>query len=97
MTEHDFQQHVIEAIAALQQQQAKVIESLAIVKTHMKELVGNGQPGRIQRQESIIDSLKMDVADLQRSRAYYLGITGAISAIVGFIASLLASFYHFLK
>jgi hypothetical protein len=56
-------------------------ERLATLETQMKELVGNGQPGRIGRIEAKLDELG------QQGRYIYIGI--GILATLQFVAPML--------
>lgn len=58
--------------------QRRVVESLARLETHMEDLVGNGQPGRVAKIEGRIEKLY---------KWFYIG-TGAglaISALIHFV------------
>ena len=49
--------------------EAAVLADLAILKTQMKELLGNGQPGRLARLEGRIDSHERSVQRLKGAAA----------------------------
>jgi hypothetical protein len=59
--------------------QSHVIDSLARLETNMKDLVGNGQPGRVKILENEVSSLK-------KARWTFAGIivgaTAVISALI---------------
>jgi hypothetical protein len=54
--------------------QAHVVEELAVLKTHMVSLVGNGQPGRIAKLEDAVN-------DHQRSINIARGMGAAIATL----------------
>jgi hypothetical protein len=60
----------------------RVVDSLARLETHMENLVGNGQPGRVTKIED-------DVESLQKARWYLagavVGISTAASAVIHFV------------
>lgn len=55
-----------------------VIEKLTRLETHMEDLMGNGQPGRMTKVEEKVESLS-------RWRWIIAGAVGAGSAIIHFI------------
>ncbi|HEY5055708.1 MAG TPA: hypothetical protein VII58_06080 [Acidobacteriaceae bacterium] len=57
--------------------EAQVLADLAILKTQMKDLVGNGQPGRLTRVESRI-------SDHERAVQRLKGAAGALGAALTF-------------
>jgi len=57
--------------------EAQVLADLAILKTQMKDLVGNGQPGRLARVES-------RVTDHERTVQRLKGAAGALGAALTF-------------
>ncbi len=62
--------------------QRQVLADLAMLKTHMRELVGNGQPGRIRLLE---ERLEQHEAMLQRGKAVLLGLVPALTALQLFL------------
>ena len=58
--------------------EAQVLADLAILKTQMRELTGNGQPGRIRLME---ERLELHEAVLQRGKAVLLGLVPALTAL----------------
>jgi len=55
--------------------EAQVLADLSVLKTQMKELVGNGQPGRLSRLEGRIDGHERTVQRLK-------GAAGALGAVL---------------
>ncbi|MGH9404395.1 MAG: hypothetical protein ACRD3D_01005 [Terriglobia bacterium] len=66
MTDQAFQEHVI--------------DSLARLETDMRALVGNGQPGRV-------DKIEAEISSLQESRARGRGAIAAIGACAAALAT----------
>lgn len=62
--------------------QIHVVETLARLDTHMESLVGNGQPGRVTKLETAVDSLRKWRWTISGA---VLGAAGLISAAIHFI------------
>lgn len=56
----------------------QVLADLAVVKNQLRELTGNGQPGRIRLME---ERLERHEAILQRGKAVLLGLVPALTAL----------------
>jgi hypothetical protein len=68
MNQDDFQDHVIDVLARLD--------------THMSDLVGNGQPGRVQKLETSVEELKKARWTLG---GMIIGVSTSISTIIHFL------------
>ena len=55
--------------------EAQVLADLAVLKAQLRELIGNGQPGRIQRIE---DRLQLHDAMMQRGKALIIAFLPAL-------------------
>ena len=62
--------------------QIHMVTEMAIMKTHILSLVGNGQPGKITRIENAI--LSHD-RSLNRAKGWVAGAFGALSVALGII------------
>jgi hypothetical protein len=58
--------------------QQQVISDLTELKTHMKSLVGNGQPGRIALIEQAVERHERYS---QRTRGYIAGVLGVLTLL----------------
>lgn len=56
--------------------QQRVVDSLARLETHMENLVGNGQPGRVT-------NLETEVKDLNKAKWYLSGSVVGVSTLLG--------------
>jgi hypothetical protein len=55
--------------------EAKVLSDLSVLKIQMKEIVGNGQPGRLSRLESRMSAHERTIQRLK-------GIVGALGGVL---------------
>ena len=58
--------------------EVQVLADLAVVKNQLRELTGNGQPGRIRLME---ERLERHEAILQRGKAVLLGLVPALTVL----------------
>jgi len=58
--------------------EAQVLADLAVLKNQLRELTGNGQPGRVRLME---ERLERHEAVLQRGKALLLGLVPALTAL----------------
>lgn len=66
---------------------ARIDENLTLLR---KELLGNGQPGRMQKAEARLDEVE---SKLDKSKGYFLGAGGVLTLIAGAVEW----FIHFFK
>lgn len=79
----------------MEDQNATVLESLARLHAQYdmlyRELLGNGQPGRIQRLEGSMSTLERRTEKLERFRAYHMGMISCVAGVAAVIAEVVLS------
>jgi tetrahydromethanopterin S-methyltransferase subunit G len=74
----DFQ----EAFDRLQDKLEKIDRKVSELDTHVHRLVGNGQPGLVDKIENSVEKVKEEVAIMKRQRAFTKGYIAGIGGIV---------------
>jgi hypothetical protein len=92
MTSKQFHDTVIERLTAIEanlipkETLAGFMRSFEILE---KSLMGNGQPGRCQQQETALQDILVRVETVERKQAWYSGVTFGISVASSFLSRLI--------
>jgi archaellum component FlaC len=88
-------QRMYDKIDGVSEQISEVKEEVSEIRTQVKNLVGNGQPGRIDKIDNKIDEITQDVGALKserdRAKGYFAGIA-FVTVVFGWIGHILIDY-----